>query len=197
MPWSCFCLCLLRSWPAARPWPIKISRAEILLLTSSCVAGESLGQTFVAQHGGLSGLEIWLESAQPSDGWIRLHLRSDPQATTDLAVAELPLATVTTPGFYRFSFPPVPDSHNRDFYAFLDIEGAGAVQVGAERRKQLFERRTLPRSSIVGCSVGLSPAVRTRLGWAGACTGLAVRFRVAGDRGPVLDCARLDALALE
>jgi hypothetical protein len=91
----------------------------------------SLGQTFVAQHGGLSGLDIWLGSAQPADGWIRLHLRSDPQATTDIAVAELPLASVTAPGFYRFSFPPLPDSHNRYLYAFLDIEGAGAVQVGS------------------------------------------------------------------
>ena len=93
--------------------------------------GGSLGQTFVAQHGGLNGLDIWLEPAQPADGWIRLYLRSDPQATTNIAVAELPLATVTTPGFYRFSFPPVPDSHNRYLYAFLDVEGAGAVQVGA------------------------------------------------------------------
>ena len=55
-----------------------------------------------------------------------LHLRSDPQATTDLAVAELPLATVTAPAFYRFSFPPVPDSHNRYFYAFLDVGGSRA-----------------------------------------------------------------------
>ena len=91
----------------------------------------SLGQTFVAQHGGLSGLDIWLQPGQPSDGRIRLHLRSDPQATTDLAVAELPLASVIAPTFYRFSFPPVPDSHNRYFYIFLEVEGPGAVQVGA------------------------------------------------------------------
>jgi|WetSurMetagenome_2_1015567.scaffolds.fasta_scaffold31249_3 hypothetical protein len=34
----------------------------------------TLGQTFVAQHGGLNGMDIWLEFAQPADGWICLLL---------------------------------------------------------------------------------------------------------------------------
>jgi len=40
-----------------------------------------VGQTFVARHGGLSGMEFWLEAQPGSAGVLRLHLRSDPQSS--------------------------------------------------------------------------------------------------------------------
>ena len=93
--------------------------------------GHPVGQTFVAQHAGLNGVEVWLEPGQDGQGDIHLHLRADPQAVDDLATAVLPLKQVTTPAFYRFTFSPQSNSHGRHFYAFLEIEGAGAAQVGA------------------------------------------------------------------
>jgi hypothetical protein len=67
--------------------------------------GHAVGQTFVARHGGLNGVEFWLEVPPGSVGVLRLHIRPEPQSSTDLAVAELPLEAVGSPGFYRFSFP--------------------------------------------------------------------------------------------
>ena len=57
--------------------------------------GHAVGQTFVARHGGLNGVEFWLEVPPGSVGVLRLHLRPEPQSSTDLAVAELPLERVT------------------------------------------------------------------------------------------------------
>jgi len=93
--------------------------------------GHRVGQTFVARHGGLSGMEFWLEAQPGSAGVLRLHLRSDPQSSIDLAVAELSLDQIATPGFYRFSFPSDHRSHGVYRYAVLELDGAGAVRVGA------------------------------------------------------------------
>jgi hypothetical protein len=93
--------------------------------------GHAVGQTFVARHGGLNGVEFWLEVPPGSVGVLRLHLRPEPQSSTDLAVAELPLEAVGSPGFYRFSFPADNQSHSAYRYAFLELDGAGMVRVGA------------------------------------------------------------------
>ncbi len=93
--------------------------------------GHTVGQTFVARHGGLNGVEVWLEVEPGTTGRLLLHLRADPQSAADLAVATLPLEQVTAPGFYRFSFPPDHRSHGVYRYAFLELEGAGALRVGA------------------------------------------------------------------
>jgi len=93
--------------------------------------GQTVGQTFVARHGGLDGVEFWLEVLPGSAGVLRLHIQPEPQSSTDLALAELPLEAVASPGFYRFSFPPDNHSHSAYRYAFLELDGTGAVRVGA------------------------------------------------------------------
>ena len=93
--------------------------------------GHPVGQTFVARHGGLNGVGFWLEPQPGGAGVLRLHLRADPQSPADLAVAELPVEAITAPGFYHFSFPPDNRSHSVYRYAFLELEGTGAVRVGA------------------------------------------------------------------
>ncbi len=90
-----------------------------------------VGQTFVARHGGLDGVEVWLEPGENNRGEIQLRLRAEPQAEEDLVTATLPLAQVTEPGFYRFSFSPLRDSHGEYFYAFLEMRDGGQVEVGA------------------------------------------------------------------
>jgi hypothetical protein len=93
-------------------------------------AGHPVGQTFVARHAGLDGIEVWLALGGSSRGEIVLHLRADPQATEDLAAAALPLAQITAPGFYRLSFAPLRESHGGYYYAFLEVVGDGTAQVG-------------------------------------------------------------------
>lgn len=93
--------------------------------------GHLVGQTFVAHHGGLAGVEVWLEPRERGGGEIQFHLRAEPQAKDDLGAATLSLSQVTEPGFYRFSFSPLRDSHGRYFYAFLEMTGEGQAGVGA------------------------------------------------------------------
>ena len=106
---------------------LKVGRgAEVML-----EPGHPVGQTFVARHAGLNGVEIWLEPREGVQGEIHLHLRTDPQPEEDLATAVLSLAQVAAPGFYRLSFIPLHDSHSRYYYAFLEMTGEESVQVGA------------------------------------------------------------------
>jgi len=97
----------------------------------SLQAGESLGQTFVARQAALAGIEIYLRPEAPGDGEVRLHLYSDSVSFSDLAVASLSLKAVSGPGFYRFSFPPRPDSAGHYYYAELELEAAGGLRVGS------------------------------------------------------------------
>lgn len=93
-------------------------------------SGHPVGQTFVARHAGLSGVEVWLEPGQSKQGEIHLHLQSDPQAEGDLATTTLPLTQVTAPAFYRFTFSTLPDSHGNYYYACLEMVGEGTALVG-------------------------------------------------------------------
>jgi hypothetical protein len=87
--------------------------------------GQPVGQTFVARHAGLSGVEFYLlpENSVPLS--LTLHLRADPQSTTDLATASLELPLEASPGFYRFVLPPLDSSHGQYYYAFLDTPESG------------------------------------------------------------------------
>lgn len=93
--------------------------------------GHTVGQTFVARHGGLNGVEVWLEPEGGARGELHLHLRSEPGAAEEVASSTLSLSDPAGPGFYRFSFPPLKDSHSRYYYAFLEMTGEGRITVGA------------------------------------------------------------------
>lgn len=120
----------------------------LVLLLSGCVAPEftdamqsdatialpleqPIGQTFVAQHAGLEGIEVFLSPQETGSGDLMLHLRSEPISTTDVATATLPASAVIQPAYYRFTFPPLSDSHGRYYYAFLDPAPAPAPFIGA------------------------------------------------------------------
>lgn len=92
--------------------------------------GCTLGQTLVARHAGLNGMDIWLASEQGSKGKVHLYLRSDPQTDENLAETTLSLDQVTASGFHHFSFPSHYNSHNEYYYAFLEMTGEGSVQIG-------------------------------------------------------------------
>lgn len=134
-----------------RRWVIALALGSTLILLTGCYdfvgrdqpygsleegvileAGHPVGQTFVARYSGLDGIEVFLRLRREGRGEIRLHLRADPQATEDLATSALPLSQIAAPGFYHFSFEPLPDSHQRYYYAFLEAieEEQGTVQVG-------------------------------------------------------------------
>jgi len=91
----------------------------------------NVGQTFVAHHAGLNGMDWWLEPDLVGDGELILHLQDAPQSPTEYITATLPLAQVQAPGFYHFPFAPQRDSRDRYYYAFVEVQGSGHVKVGA------------------------------------------------------------------
>lgn len=93
--------------------------------------GSTVGQTFVARHGGLDGVEFWLAAESGARGRLWLHMRSDPQSGADLAVAAKPVEEIGVPGFHRFTFPPDNHSHGAYRYVFLRLEGSGRMWLGA------------------------------------------------------------------
>ncbi|MBN2392778.1 MAG: hypothetical protein JXR84_18755 [Anaerolineae bacterium] len=92
-------------------------------------ADSPVGQTFVARHSYLNGVDVWLEPVV-ADGDVILHLRADSQAQVDLSTAILPLEQVIKPGFYHFSFPPFSSSGHQYYYLFLEVSGTAQSLVG-------------------------------------------------------------------
>lgn len=90
-------------------------------LGASARPGVPVGQTFVSRHAGLAGIELFLIPEFSTSLDMTLHLREGPQSSTDLATASLQLPPGSSPGFYRFSFPPLKDSHGGYYYAFIEV----------------------------------------------------------------------------
>ena len=103
------------------------AQTEWLTLSSSA----TIGQTFVANFDGLSGLQLLLTPQTPGTGTINIHLRSDTYTSTDIAVSSLPVSMVNATGHYSFFFTPQSTSRRIYYYVSIDIQGEGAVQVGA------------------------------------------------------------------
>jgi uncharacterized membrane protein len=91
----------------------------------------SIGQTFVANYDGLSGIQVALAPHTQGTGKINLHLRADAQSTTDIATSSLSISKVNSTGNYSFFFDPQNISRRKYYYVIFDIRGEGAVQVGA------------------------------------------------------------------
>ncbi|MHB0877282.1 MAG: DUF6541 family protein [Anaerolineae bacterium] len=92
--------------------------------------GHAIGQTFVAGHGGLSGIQVFLEPVTScSGGSLRLELLAEPGATEVLAGATIPATTVTAPGYYAFRFAPQPDANGRYYYGRFSLVDGGCAAV--------------------------------------------------------------------
>lgn len=95
--------------------------------------GQPVGQTFVARHSGLSGIEFFLLSANEHPLTLTLHLRTDIGSGEDLVTVPVQLPADAAPRFYRFSFPPLDDSHGQYYYAFLEApSGVSVAMAGGE-----------------------------------------------------------------
>jgi hypothetical protein len=87
--------------------------------------GEPVGQTFVARHAGLTGIEFYLAPTTSSPLTLTLHLWDDPVSDHDLTTARLQLPPEASPGFHRFTFPVLDASHGQYYYAFIDAVSSG------------------------------------------------------------------------
>jgi hypothetical protein len=98
-------------------------------LQAALAPAQPIGQTFVARHGGLTGIEFFLVPGEGLPQSLTLHLRADPQAPDDVATATLQLVPGATAGFHRFVFPALASSHGQYYYAFLEAtpQGTGSA----------------------------------------------------------------------
>jgi hypothetical protein len=87
-----------------------------------------IGQTFVAHHGGLNGLEIYLSPTSEAQGALVLHLRESPLSTVDILTTTIPMPAMGPEGFYHFPFPPILSSHTHYYYAYLELRGSGQIE---------------------------------------------------------------------
>jgi hypothetical protein len=94
-------------------------------------AQTTLGQTLTAHYAGLDSLQVFLRPLEPGEGQLVLHLRASPQQANDLRTASIPLAAVDKPGYYAFDFEPLTDSTRQDYYAEIEVQGAGRLEAGA------------------------------------------------------------------
>ncbi len=121
-------LALILSGCAGLRWPDQPETTGSEQLNLS--AQQTVGQSFVAREAGLAGIEVFLSPASAqteASGEIRLHLRADPAAEADLAVASLPLTAVNHADYYRFAFAAQPNSHRHGYYAWLEVVGSGGL----------------------------------------------------------------------
>ncbi|MGD9317478.1 MAG: hypothetical protein PVG56_11625, partial [Anaerolineae bacterium] len=118
-------LLLAIKWQAGQRFvdPVQIGQEDGF--KAALEPGQQVGQTFVARHAGLSGVEFFLVPEISVPLSLTMHLRADPQSTTDLATTSLELPLEATPGFYRFVLPPLDSSHGQYYYAFLEASDLG------------------------------------------------------------------------
>ncbi len=87
-------------------------------------AGHTIGQTFVPKYSGLSAIAVSGIVNGPADrGELVLHLRTGPEAATDLASTRVPAALAAAGDPIVFRFPPVSDSRGRSLYFELSPIG--------------------------------------------------------------------------
>jgi hypothetical protein len=107
--------------------PEQLAHETLISLSN----GNSIGQTFFARFRGLSGIEIFIDPEESTEGELTLSLLNGTQDDTVLAEAKLPAAKITHPDFYRLEFPAQIDSTNHDYYVRMSLSGKGPVEIGA------------------------------------------------------------------
>ncbi|HST05066.1 MAG TPA: DUF2142 domain-containing protein [Chloroflexia bacterium] len=93
------------------------------------LAGESIGQTFIARYDGLSSVEVHIgtygHQADAARSPLVLHLRADPASAVDLATATIaPAQTLDIDPWYTFSFTPIAGSREQHYYLLIESPGA-------------------------------------------------------------------------
>ncbi len=107
-----------------------VTRPDLTQPRHSQTAGEiwgtqTVGQTFVAEKGGLNRLDVFLATyARDNAGPVIFHLRESPTATQDLATVRFDAADVQDNAYRQFPFPPLGDSENHAYYFFFEAPEA-------------------------------------------------------------------------
>ncbi|HSN76944.1 MAG TPA: glycosyltransferase [Anaerolineae bacterium] len=94
-------------------------------LSRPLLAGQRLGTQFRAEAALLSGIELLCATFGRSNSCeVVLHIQDSPDASEDRASARVSALFMRDGEFCVFSFPPIVDSANRQFYFWVDSPDA-------------------------------------------------------------------------
>jgi len=80
-----------------------------------------IGQTFLAEHNDLSGIEVLLATYnRKNSGGFIFHLKSDVKSEEDIYSFPGDMSTVQDNEFYRFSFPKIKNSKRKKYFFYID-----------------------------------------------------------------------------
>ena len=128
-------------------WPVVSLLGCLLLAASGCspLAGwgqpqatgtvvvsknQEVGQTFTSWHDGFLGIDLFLKPADLKTGFLQIALSGSPLDSNDIVKSQIPLAQISNPGFYRFTFPLQDHSSLRDYYFKCRVVGEGRLEMG-------------------------------------------------------------------
>ncbi len=145
--------------------------------------GSSLGQTLFSPYAGLQGIVLYLEPANAGSGILKLHLRTDPQAASDLTTGSINLQSISTAKYYRIPFPSLSGSRKQDYYMFIEIDGGGSLEIakasGSAYLNGAFYQDGLPQDAQLNFRLLYDP-LRLYLGLAGEMLAWLALLFVAG-----------------
>jgi hypothetical protein len=96
-------------------------------LWEELTGGQSYGQTFRSTHDNLYRIDLSTATyARINTAPVILHLRSSPQAATDIASMTLPGPEIQNERPTTFQFPPLADSGDKAYYFYIEAPGATA-----------------------------------------------------------------------
>jgi glycosyltransferase involved in cell wall biosynthesis len=90
------------------------------------ICGEKrVGQSFLSRQKNLCRIDLIMAThRRENSGQLILHLRDDPTSSVDLATASVDMGDVMEGDWHAFTFPPILDSQDRQFYFYLDAPEA-------------------------------------------------------------------------
>ncbi len=100
--------------------------------------GQAVAHTFLARHGGLKFIEIYLVPSPAARGVITLSLKQADRST-DLVISQVSVTPGSPPSYYRFEFAPIASSRNQYFVASWRYDGTGDIRVPAHLAPPLSE----------------------------------------------------------
>jgi hypothetical protein len=84
-----------------------------------------IGQSFLSRQGNLCRIDLIMAThKRENSGELILHLRDAPASSVDLATASVDMGDIIEEAWQTFTFPPILDSQNRQFYFYLEAPQA-------------------------------------------------------------------------
>lgn len=94
-------------------------------------SGESLGQTFLVEYDGFSGVTLNLRTDDPAAGFVILRIFERTPERSQVAESALEISAGESLGARSFTFSGLPDTTRQDYLMEISFNGQGSLEVAA------------------------------------------------------------------